>query len=466
MPEHDVHNVFPSLKSCILISVTQFSFPQISPVETIYQDVSNFEMPVWYFAGKNFGIQIMTPFLRWVYLIYSSAMFKKHLKKWLESVDVLSISTRIPRRKKIDILGEKIVKNTKIILSSFVPFKVNNPYSLNVRRIIRAQNVAIYPIKKVLKSPRLFYQTSIYNFNWFDTASSKKVFFLKITLLNILKLFGKKIIYTIHNKYPHNQKNTKYSKLLMKYMVKKSDAIVGLCAETRQVVAELDESSVSKLNIIPHPNYLFNYDISTGRSQRSRLGIKDSDLVILFLGFVSEYKNVDLLIECVQELDNSYVKLLIAGRPSSTEYASYLQDKAGRDPRIVFDFRYVPDEEITSYYATADLIVLPYHKTSSLNSGAVYLSLSLGTTVVCPDIGTVKDINHLGGDFLYDYSYQSESEHKMALMIALRRALADFKKDPTILKRKGLKGKEFVKVNNSDAQIGRLYHGLYSRLRD
>ena len=348
------------------------------------------------------------------------------------------------------------------IITSYIPNAVNNPYALNVRRIIQQQGYLTVPIKKCLTNPRVFCKCRIFNFNWYDKAASFSEYIRKKLLITMLSLSGKKIVYTLHNKQPHNQLNSKYSLRIMRYMCKKADAIVGLCPDTKQVLSDLDPMSIQKLHIIPHPNYVGNYDLTKGESLRAEYGISDADMVFLFLGFISPYKNVELLIDTFKKIKNRNVKLLIAGNPSSISYKDQLIERMSGSSNIICDFRYIPDDEIEKFYNTADIVVLPYHKTSSLNSGAVYLSFSLQKTVICPDIGTINALED--HTFVYDYKYEDESEHSKRLEEVIFQVCADYEECPEIIRKKGMQAYDYVSRKHSDEEIGALYRELYRGL--
>lgn len=358
--------------------------------------------------------------------------------------------------------GECRGMKTNDVKTCYVPWVSNNMYTDNVRRLLAEAGFPCYSIKSCLKNPALFVQCRIFNFNWFEKAENRRTYLAKLALLRMLKLFGKKIVYTLHNKRPHNTDANDYSTKLMIRMCEASDAIVGLCRDTFSVVEDLSPESKEKVRIIPHPNYVYNYNALPCQDYRKKYGFEEDSVVFLFLGFISPYKNVETLIETIKQIQNGKIKLLIAGRPCDEAYRAKLLSLAGKDNNIVFDFRYIPDEEIASFYNTADIVVMPYQKTSSLNSGAVYLSFSLGKTVICPDIGTIKDLK--SKSFVYDYTYETDSEHSRHLREAILQAIEDFDKDPELVKEKGQEALAYVTEHHSDQLIEKQYLELYDSL--
>lgn len=347
-------------------------------------------------------------------------------------------------------------------ITCYSPNIVNNLYAINVRRLLNEKGYKTLSLKDVLKNPELYYKCQIFNFNWFENVSNWKQYYAKSFLLWMLHSTGKCIIYTLHNKKPHDHGANQWSLKMMKKLCRISDRIVGLCPDTRDVVDSILPGASEKLEIIPHPNYISNYENVQSSTLRDKYNFLEDDLVFLFIGFVSPYKNLELLINTFKKIKNPRIKLLIAGKPCDSKYQRELENKIGNSKNIRADFRYIPDDEMLSFYNTSNIIVLPYHKTSSLNSGAVYLTFSLGRTVICPDIGT---INALGDkSFVYEYHYDDEEEHSKILREKILEVCADFEKNPNIIIEKGKAAYRYMAQENSDIMIADKYDQLYRSL--
>lgn len=352
-------------------------------------------------------------------------------------------------------------------VTCYIPFSSSNQYSENIKNAIKENGYRVCSIKQVIRNPRLFYKCKIINFNWYESLDKHKPalyqYILKNLLIRLFKLSNKKLVFTLHNRIPHELVSEEgYEIRLMKLLAQKSDSIIGMCQDTRQVVADLDSHASTKLTIIPHPNYVNNYPQNGIENGREKYGFTSKDVVFLFLGFISPYKNVDLLIECLGSTTETNIKLLVAGSVSDQQYKSKLQSMACGYVNIVCDFRYVPDEEIADLYRCSDIIIMPYKKESVLNSGAMYLSFSLGRTVICPEIGSVKDL--LSRDFIYSYDYSDENEHRKALEERIHTVIEDVKTSQDILKIKGEMAKDYVKKFHSLDTVTEAYGQLYKEL--
>lgn len=348
------------------------------------------------------------------------------------------------------------------IITSYVPFHGYNVYSKNVMNLLDEAGYRCYPIKKILTSPKLFLKCRILNLNWFEEVRDLKTYVIRVGIIYLFKLSGKKIVYTLHNKHPHEQNKGGLSYQLMKLLCRKSDAIIGLCDETKSIVDEIDPKCVNKVRIIPHPNYIDNYAGVETKDIRNKFGFNSNDLVFLFLGVISKYKNLDMLIDTFSKNQFSMFKLIIAGNPDDIEYKSKLMKLCDKTNNIKYDFRHIPEEDIPDYYHACNVVVLPYQKDSYLNSGAVYLSFSLKKTVICPLIGSIKDLKDKS--FVYTYDYADESNHCAAFIKTLEKIKEEYSIDTSTINKKGNAAYLYVAEKHSNQLIRDMYKQLYNNL--
>ena len=250
----------------------------------------------------------------------------------------------------------------------------------------------------------------------------------------------------------------------MKFFCSISQVIVGLCPDTKIVLANLSckKNIYSKLKIVPHPNYIENYvGISNNVITRKDLGIEKDDVVFIFFGRVMPYKNIELLIDIFK--DNTIlpknVVLLIVGNPKSDDYKQELLERINNCNKIKYVFREISDSELPSFYNLTDVSILPYKKVSSLNSGVVYLSFSFRKTVICPDIGTINGLSDKS--FIYTYAYDSKTE-KEDLVNCIKNAAND--EQNMLLEKKGQKAFDYVKKYHSKVNVGKCYKEIYDSL--
>ena len=96
---------------------------------------------------------------------------------------------------------------------------------------------------------------------------------------------------------------------------------------------------------------------------REQYGIKDDDLMILFLGRLVGVKGVDKLIMAMPHILSKIpqAKLVIVGVGDLQEYLMNLTRTMRLDKYVKFCFNFIPEEERIHHYAACDVAVFPSH---------------------------------------------------------------------------------------------------------
>lgn len=359
----------------------------------------------------------------------------------------------------------------KITTAYFPTYNYTNQYTQDVQKIIKSAGINIVPLKKYIFPLKDFFACKIFNFNWIEdcldiNTENKlklKLKYLRMCLLfDIMKSLNKKIVWTMHNKRPHDDGKCGYKMKLMKKLVKCSSAIVVHCEDSIPALKTIDKNvNLNKVYVINHPNYISDYLDEKFFDLKQEFNIQDDECIFMFIGQVRKYKNIEILINAFRDLSLPKAKLIIAGKCDET-YKKGLEAIIGDDKRIILNGEFIPDEKIASYYRTADIVVLPYNQKSSLNSGSAYMSFSLKTTVICPEIGT---INHLKDkSFVYSYSYSNDDEHCEKLKETINAAYSDYENNNEIFKEKGERAYKYMLQEHSDDSIKAEYKKLYYKL--
>jgi glycosyltransferase involved in cell wall biosynthesis len=94
---------------------------------------------------------------------------------------------------------------------------------------------------------------------------------------------------------------------------------------------------------------------------REHYGIKDDDLMILFLGRLVGVKGIDKLIMSLPHILPKYpnVKLVIVGVGELSEYFTNLVRIMRLEPYVKFRFDFIPEEERILHYAACDVAAFP-----------------------------------------------------------------------------------------------------------
>ena len=163
----------------------------------------------------------------------------------------------------------------------------------------------------------------------------------------------------------------------------------------------------AKYIIHSHPLYDHYGNRIENISAKKKLGIAEDKKVILFFGFIRDYKGLDILIESIKYLNDEYL-LLIAGEVyGSFKKYDELIDKLGVRNRINLQVRYIPETEIPVFFSAADVCVLPYR--TATQSGIVGISYHFDLPVIVTNTGGLGEMVEEGKTGLIIYSLSAES---------------------------------------------------------
>lgn len=195
-----------------------------------------------------------------------------------------------------------------------------------------------------------------------------------------------KVISILHNVIPHEKRFGDLA--LAKFFLKQSDAVVVLNEKSKNDLLSLNPGI--KYNIQNHPLYNM-YGSKINRSEaREKLGIPPDKKVLLFFGLIRDYKGLNILIESMSRLDESYY-LVIAGE-SYSDFTVY-EEKIRRlnlDGRTKLNIKYVPDSDVSLYFSASDVCILPY--LSGTQSGITGIAYHFDLPVIVTDVGGLKEM--------------------------------------------------------------------------
>jgi glycosyltransferase involved in cell wall biosynthesis len=206
----------------------------------------------------------------------------------------------------------------------------------------------------------------------------------------IIKSLDKRIkkICICHNAAPHEQSSLR--RKLVKYGLQKMDGFVVHAAQEKAEL--LDILPVSRSITLFHPVY----DIFPGEDEpksliRERLNLQQDDRVILYFGLIRPYKGVEVLLKAISLItDLPRLKLLVVGEIYSgrDDIMKLIKKLPTGIVRLVD--KYVPNEEVSSWFRAADLVTLPY--LSATQSGIIPIALRCNRPVVVTNVGGLPEM--------------------------------------------------------------------------
>lgn len=200
-----------------------------------------------------------------------------------------------------------------------------------------------------------------------------------------LKKRGCKVITVLDNVIPHEQKF--FDKPLTSWFLKQNSGFVAMSESVQNDLLSLHPNA--RFILKPHPLYNHFGDKVDTLKAREALGVDPGKKTILFFGLIRDYKGLDLLIEAISQLDESY-QLIIAGESygSFDKYTEQIS-KANHPERIKVFNRYISDNEVPLFFSASDVCVLPYR--SATQSGITSIAYHFELPLIATNTGGLSE---------------------------------------------------------------------------
>ena len=217
-------------------------------------------------------------------------------------------------------------------------------------------------------------------------------------LLFFIRLFRKPMVVTLHGVVPLSKVDRRFLRdnwtrgnplimrvgliLLVRMIAFLSTSIVVHEEKFKEMLRGEYGCPTHKVNVIHHGIEERN-DLIEKDEAKENLGLNGKN-VILFFGYITGYKNIELLIESANFVKTQDCVIVIAGGshprlsddPNYRRYLSDLGKKASAISKDNILFRgFITEEKVPVYFSAADLVVFPYEICMHA-SGPLSLSIS------------------------------------------------------------------------------------------
>lgn len=171
-----------------------------------------------------------------------------------------------------------------------------------------------------------------------------------------------------------------------KYFLKVCDAFITM---SEKVLADLRTFELTKpARLVLHPLYdNFGQPISKTEA-RQRLNVPLNGKIILFFGFIRQYKGLDILLKAMadERIRQEGIKLLVAGEFYEDE-KPYLESirENNLENSVLMHTAFIPDSEVRYYLSAADCVVQPYR--AATQSGVTPLAYHFEKPMIVTNVG-------------------------------------------------------------------------------
>lgn len=209
-----------------------------------------------------------------------------------------------------------------------------------------------------------------------------------VILTSLLK--GIKIAYVCHNVFPHER--FPMDRRLARMALKRGDYFIVQSAMDAEDLLSIKPNAVFRET--QHPTYnAFKFQNMSMAEARKLLSVADDEKVLLFFGFVREYKGLNYLIQAMPEIKQKLdkVRLMVVGDfgEDKEQYMELIRACGVSDVVRTVE-GYIPDREVEKYFAASDLVVLPY--ISATQSGIVQIAYGFTKPVVVTNVGGLPEV--------------------------------------------------------------------------
>jgi beta-1,4-mannosyltransferase len=201
------------------------------------------------------------------------------------------------------------------------------------------------------------------------------------------------VVWTVHNLRAHDGRHPWLEWAFWPAFTSLLSGYICLTHAGRELAAERFRRLRHKpAAVIAHGSYDGVYPDYTGSaaSARTALNLPAEVAPLLFFGNIRRYKNVPRLIEAFAGTTDDRLRLIVAGFAPDAADLDALRVQAAGDSRVLLGGGYVADDEVAVLFKAAVGVVLPY--VDVLNSGALYLALSMSRPVLLPRTPVFEEV--------------------------------------------------------------------------
>lgn len=203
-----------------------------------------------------------------------------------------------------------------------------------------------------------------------------------------------KIICIADNILPHEKRIG--DKQFTSYFIKPVDAFITMSDKVMNDLRLFTNKPAQKL---VHPLYDNFGDRIDKAEARKHLNLNVDDRIILFFGFIREYKGLDILLKAMALLKQSAVsnqpsaipKLLVAGEfYKDRKLYDDIIEQNNLQSLVILRTNFIADSEVKYYLSAADFVIQPYR--NATQSGVTPLAYHFEKPMLVTNVGGLPDL--------------------------------------------------------------------------
>lgn len=238
----------------------------------------------------------------------------------------------------------------------------------------------------------------IIHYHWFECQDLRSMvgMIYKFICLVISKMLGANIVWTCHNKMPHDGRFYRLNFKIRKWMAHNADRIHIHCKSVIPEISGFFRVHPGKFRVIPHPLYpaekVDKYIAIKEINHLRNLDLNKTDTLFLMFGNISKYKGIEDVCRIFRNLDDNK-KLLIVGPVKKGQMQCYRNIKklSEGSKNIIIIPHFIKEKNVPFYFNAADCAIFNYR--TILTSGGVELARSYNLPVMVPPVGCLGELS-------------------------------------------------------------------------
>ncbi len=268
-----------------------------------------------------------------------------------------------------------------------------NPFQYELAHFLRQKNFKVHIGKKYTLGSTFraiqAHRPDVLYFDWVHsfilgqsapwTYFKSLVFVLEIVFVKYFKRIP--ISHTLHNLQNHAGLYLKLEQVVYGFFLRNCTHIRVYSETIKAAAIEKFGLNPTKIAVIQDLPFHYYYQNKTTKSEaRQQLQLADSQFVYLFFGEIKPYKGLHDLIPVFKNFAQPTDRLIIAGKSYDVDYFETLQKLADNSETIIWQHRFIEDNEVQTFFNAADVVVLPFVRID--HSGSVDLAMSFSKPVI------------------------------------------------------------------------------------
>ncbi len=302
--------------------------------------------------------------------------------------------------------------------------------------------------------PLLWSRPDLVHFQWLGDVEAGLYF------MTLVKRFGLKVVYTVHDLLPHDMDTPENRKVFRKVYAL-ADRLIVHADKLKQEMIEMFGIEPGKLSVIPHgSNALFFHPNISKQHAREYFSIPLGKKVILFFGLIKPYKGIEYLLQAFSEIKERVndSMLFVVGRIADEDpkiyrrYSELLSQFSDKDS-VKCVAEYISFDRVGYVFSAADVVVLPHIRASQ--SGVLLSAIAAGKPVVVTDTGGLSEVVEDGRTGFVVPPRDAE---------ALSEAIINILQHPVLLEQMGNAAKKLADTDYAWKAISIKTIGVYNSL--